>query len=153
MPLNGLLIVVYTVHKPMLKKKKTHFTGKFDDPLKFGELRTLAVDEQWYSLGQALGMNTEELESIQKTEANVFKCKAQMFRLWLQSDPVVSWEKLAIALEDINKADLASEVRSHHCADIVSSGYVSLESSISSVLSNKDETDGLKHTIQNLVRE
>ena len=58
MPLNGLLIVVYTVHKPMLKKTTTHFTGKFDDPLKFGELRTLAVDEQWYSLGQALGMNT-----------------------------------------------------------------------------------------------
>ena len=109
------------------------------------------MDEQWYSLGQALGMNTEELESIQKTEANVFKCKAQMFRLWLQSDPVASWEKLATALEDINKTELANYVQSHHCADIVSSGYVSVESSISSALSNKDETDGLKHEIQNLV--
>ena len=45
------------------------FTGKFERPfsLKFGELRTLPVDEQWYSLGEALGMNIEELESIQKT--------------------------------------------------------------------------------------
>ena len=134
----GLLYTAYA------EKEKSHFTGKPDDPLSLGELRTLPVDEQWYSLGQALGMDTEELESIQKTEANVFKCKAQMFRLWLQSDPVVSWEKLATALEDIN-------IQSHHCADIVSSGYVSVESSISSVLSNKDETDGLKHEIQNLV--
>ena len=125
-----------------------------DPPLlMLGELRTIPVDGEWYSLGQALGISAQELENIQKTEASAFKCKAQMFRLWLQNDPVASWEKLATALEDINKADLANYIQSHHCTDIVSSGYVSVESSISSVLSNKDETDGLKHAIQNLVRE
>ena len=36
-------------------------------------------------------------------------------------------EKLAIALEEINKTELASELRSHHCndelPDMVSSGF------------------------------
>ena len=128
------------------------FTGKFERPfsLKFGELRTLRVDEQWYSLGEALGMNIKELENIQKTEANVFKCKAQMFRLWLQNDQEVSWERLATALEEMNKTELATELRSHHCndADIVSSGYGNVESSISwNKGSDENETDGLKHEI------
>ena len=122
-----------------------------------GELRTIPVDKEWYSLGQALGISVQELENIQKTEANAFKCKVQMFRQWLQNDPVASWEKLATALEDINRTDLASEIRSHHCndADIVSSGYESVESSISSVLWNKrsDENDDLKYDKPNLVRK
>ena len=127
-----------------------------DSPPTLGELRTIPVDEEWYSLGQALGISVQELESIQKTEANAFKCKAQMFRQWLQNDPVASWEKLAIALEEINKTKLASELRSHHCndADIVSSGYGSVESSISwNKGSDENETDGSKHEIANLVRE
>ena len=128
-----------------------------DSPPMLGELRTIPVDEEWYSLGQALGISVQELENIQKTEPNAFKCKAQMFRLWLQNDPVASWEKLATALQDINKTDLASEVQSHHWTDaeIVSSGYESVESSISSVLWNKgsDENDNLKHDKPNLVRK
>ena len=115
------------------------------------------MDEQWYSLGQALGMDTEELDSIQKTEANAFKCKAQMFRLWLQKNQAASWEKVVTALENINKTEVANELQSHHCTDTVSSGYASVESSISSVSWNKgseeDETDGLKHDLPNLVRK
>ena len=130
---------------------------EMDPPLlMLGELHTIPVDEEWYSLGQALGISVQELENIQKTEANVFKCKAQMFRQWLQNDPVASWEKLATALEDINKTDLATELRSHHCnnADIVSSGYGGVESSILwNKGSDENETDGLKHEIANLVRE
>ena len=114
------------------------------------------MDEQWYSLGQVLGVDTEELDNIQKTEANAFKCKAQMFRLWLQKDQAASWKTVVTALEDINKTELASELRSHHCTDIISSGYANVESSISSVSWNKeseeDETDGLKHDLPNLVR-
>ena len=128
-----------------------------DPPLlMLGELRTIPVDEEWYSLGQALGISVQELENIQKTEANAFKCKAQMFRLWLQNGPVASWEKLVTALEDINKTELATELWSHHCndADIVSSGYGSVESGISwHKGSDENETNGLKHKIANLVRE
>ena len=135
-----------------------YFTARFEGlfSLKFGELRTLPVDEQWYSLGKALGMAIQELESIKKIEANAFKCKAQMFRLWLQNDPVASLEKLATALEEINKTELANDVRSHHFNDVdmVSSGYGSVESSISSVSWNKgseeNETDSLKHGLPNL---
>ena len=118
-----------------------------------GELCTIPVDEEWYSLRQVLGMSVQELESIQKTEANAFKCKAQMFRLWLQNDPVAQWEKLATALEGINKAELASELRSID-AEIVSSGYGGVESSIFwNKGSDENETDGLKHEIANLVRD
>ena len=124
-----------------------------DSPPTLGELRIIQVEKGWYSLGQALGISVQEIENIQKTEANAFKCKAQMFRLWLQNDPVASWEKLAIALEDINKTELANELRSHHCndAEIVSSGYGSVESSIS-WNKGSDEND-LKHDKPNLVRK
>ena len=97
-------------------------------------------------MGPALtDLSIQELENIQKTEANSFKRKTQMFRLWT-------------ALVEIDKTELASELRSHHCDDeLVSSGYASVESSISSVLWNKgseeNETDGLKHDLPNLVKE
>ena len=139
-----LAVVLFLVFKGM------------DFPLRLGELRTIPVDEEWYSLGQALGISIQELENIQKTEAKSFKRKTQMFRLWMQNDQAASWEKLAIALEEINKTELASELRSHHCNDelLVSSGYGSVESSISSVSWNKgSEENGLKHEIPNLVKE
>lgn len=137
------------------------FFKGMDFPLRLGELRTIPVDEEWYSLGQALGISIQELENIQKTEAKSFKCKTQMFRLWMQNDQAASWEKLATALEEVNKTELANELRSHHCndelPDMVSSGYGSVESSISSVSWNKgseeNETDGLKHELPNPVKE
>ena len=101
-------------------------------------------------------MNIEELDNVQGTKANAFKCKAQMLRLWMQKDLVPSWEKLVTALEEINQTELADDLWSHHSnnADIVSSVYGSVESRI---LRNKvpqgKESDGLKHEIQNLARE
>ena len=72
----------------MVIRPPFYILTEMDSPPMLGELCTIPVDEEWYSLRQVLGMSVQELESIQKTEANAFKCKAQMFRLWLQNDPV-----------------------------------------------------------------
>ena len=87
------------------------------------ELNSLPVDEQWFSLGQALGVSVQELENIQEREASLGSRKSKMFELWIQSDPAASYEKRAIALEKIRSFD----------ADFGSSGYGSLQSSTSSV--------------------
>ena len=96
------------------------------------ELNSLPVDEQWFSLGQALGVSVQELENIQESEASLGSRKSKMFELWIQSDPAASYEKLATALEEINKTELANDIRSFD-ADFGSSGYGSLQSSTSSV--------------------
>ena len=96
------------------------------------ELNPLPVDEQWFSLGQALGVSVQELENIQESEASLGSRKSKMFELWIQSDPAASYEKLATALEKINKTELANDIRSFD-ADFGSSGYGSLQSSTSSV--------------------
>ena len=100
--------------------------------LDIGELEMLKVDEQWYSLGQALGVSVQELERIHESESSLGNRKLEMFRMWIQNDPAASLKKLATALEEINKTELAEDIRSVD-ADVASSGYESLQSSTSSV--------------------
>ena len=131
-----------------------------DSPLGIGELRTLPVDESWYILGQALGVSHEELDRIQRSEANPFKCKTKMLKTWIHGDPTSSWGKVVAALEKIGRSELAAELRYQHGigADSVSSssGYSSTESSL---LQNKvieedlDEMHGLKHVKLRMVSD
>ena len=136
------------------------FAGKPNEesPLVIGELRTLPVDVSWYILGQSLGVSHKELDHIQRTEATLFKCKAEMFRTWIHGDPTATWAKVAIALEKIDENELATVIRNQYgtTADTASSssGYSSVESSL---LCNKVieqvEMDGWKHAKANSVMD
>lgn len=132
-------------------------TGE-DYPLVTVELRTLPVDDSWYTLGQALGISHEELDRIQQGEANPFKCKTKMFKIWIREDPTATWAKIATALEEIGKSELATEVRNQYGirGDTApsSSEYSSAESSLSwNKATDEVEKDGLKRAKLNVVRE
>ena len=111
-------------------------------------------------MGQVLGISDEELDRIQRSEATPFKCKAKMLKTWIDGNPTASWSKIAAALEKIDRFELAAVLRNQLgiTADSVSSssGYSSAESSLSLhkvVKEDLDETDGVKHAPQNMVRE
>ena len=105
-------------------------------PIDIEELDKLPVDEQWYGLGQALGVSVQELENIQKSEASLVSRKSKMFRLWVKNNPEASREKLATSLDEINETELANDIWSDG-ADFASSGYGSLQSSTLSVFRNQ----------------
>ena len=87
------------------------------------ELDMLPVDKQWYSLGLALGVSIQELESIKKSEGSLKSRKSKMFRVWIQNDSAPTMDKLHSALEETDETDYAS------------SGYASRRSSTSSTYS------------------
>ena len=90
----------------------------------------LPVDKQWYSLGLALGVSVQELESIKKSERSLKNRKSKMFRVWIQNDSAPTLDKLHRALEEIDETDDAS------------SGYESRRSSISSTYSETYSENG-----------
>ena len=112
------------------------FTVEEWHPIDIEELDKLPVDEQWYRLGQALGVSVQELENIQKSEASLVSRKSKMFRLWVKNNPEASREKVAISLEEMNETELANDIQSGG-ADFASSGYGSLQSSTLSVFWNQ----------------
>lgn len=116
------------------------------------------MDDSWHTLGQALGISHKELDSIQQGEANPFKCKTKMFKLWIREDPTASWAKIATALEEIDKSELATEVRNQYGirGDTApsSSGCSSAESSLSwNKVTDEVEKDDLKLAKLIVVRE
>lgn len=116
------------------------------------------MDDSWYTLGQALGISHEELDHIRQGEANPFKCKTKMFKIWIHEDQTATWAKIATALEEIGKSELATEVRNQYGirGDTApsSSGYSSAKSSLSwNKTTDEVEKDGLKRAKLNVVRE
>lgn len=75
-----------------------------------------------YSLGVQLDIPSNKLCDIE-LEA-VEKRKLKMIEMWLESDSKCTWEKLACALEKINKKVMAQKVRSIPMQHL-SSGYES----------------------------
>ena len=84
------------------------------------EMEKLPVDEQWYSLGQALGVSAQELDRIQESEESLMSRKLEMFRVWIQNDTAPTWDKLDSALEEINEPELPSLSRQNSASTIYS---------------------------------
>ena len=67
---------------------------------------------QWYSLGLALGLEEDVLNSIEQKQLDrPMKCKRVMFRKWLESNLSASWNDLIKALVQIGEKDLAKKVK------------------------------------------
>ena len=77
------------------------------------ELATVPIQPaQWYTLGLALGLEEEVLNSIEVDQSNKsVKCKRAMFRKWLESNPTASWNDLIKALVQIGEEETAEKVR------------------------------------------
>ena len=86
--------------------------AKEDRPT-ISELATVPIEPaQWYTLGIALGLEEEVLNSIEMDQSNkLVKCKRAMFRKWLESNPTASWNDLIKALLQIGEEETAEKVR------------------------------------------
>jgi len=81
-----------------------------------------------------------------------------MFKIWIHEDRTATWAKIATALEEIGKSELATEVRNQYGirGDTApsSSGYSSAESSLLwNKMTDEVEKDDLKRAKLNVVRE
>ena len=72
----------------------------------------LAVKEvaEWYDLGLQLGLSDATLALIAQ-HPNYEGHRRMMLSKWLQSDTEASWEKLAAALDAIDKRVVAANIR------------------------------------------
>ena len=99
------------------------------------DLATIPLQEsQWYTLGQALGLQESLLDLIQMGSSNPIRRKREMFKCWLEEKPEgVSWGTLLSALGAIGAADVVETVRKVY---EISSGSDSEE-----IISDQDEID------------
>ena len=79
------------------------------------ELRELLVAvkdfTEWYNLGVHLALPVYVLDTIKAERLSVQDSTREMLKKWLDYDPEASWEKLASALEAIDKRTVAENVR------------------------------------------
>ena len=73
----------------------------------------LAVKDvtDWYGLGVQLSLPVYMLDGIKAERLPVQEGMREMLSKWLLSDPEASWEKLASALEAMDKGGVAENVR------------------------------------------
>ena len=66
---------------------------------------------EWFDLGIQLGVKDATLKDIEVNHrGDVRRCKTEMLRVWLQSDPTNPWKTLAAALENMGKKVLAQSL-------------------------------------------
>ena len=85
------------------------------DVPKMSELHDHVMDAgalYWFELGIELGLQVEKLNVIKCDHpTNLKKCCTAMFKHWLDVDKTVSWDKLIIALRNIEHIALAEKIK------------------------------------------
>ena len=72
------------------------------------ELKTVT---DWHQLGINLGLETYELERIEKDYQGNERRKLQMLERWLQRSPTTPWEDLASSLQKMGQNRVAEGIR------------------------------------------
>ena len=86
--------------------------GSPRDVLNAGYLSSkLKTVTDWHQLGIKLGLETYELERIEKDYQGNERQKFQMLERWLQRSPVTPWEDLASALQEMGQNTVAEGIR------------------------------------------
>ena len=75
------------------------------------ELKTVT---KWHQLGINLGLQTYELERIEKDYQGNERRQLQMLELWLQRSPTTPWGDLASALQQMGQNTVAEGIRQKH---------------------------------------
>ena len=69
-------------------------------------------DSEWFNLGIKLGVKDSTLRDIEANHSgNVWRCKREMLRAWLQSGPTNPWMQLATILECMGNKVLTQKIR------------------------------------------
>ena len=73
---------------------------------------------EWFELGVYLGLQSSTLTAIKANESEVADRKREMVISWLQqkdeSNP--TWQALVTALEDVDRRDIACQIKEKHMA-------------------------------------
>ena len=78
------------------------------------------VTAEWYDLGVHLSLPVYVLDSIKAECLPVQESMREMLKKWLDHDPETSWEKLAYALEAMDKRAVAENVRRQFVGSLTS---------------------------------
>lgn len=70
------------------------------------------VSAHWYDLGLELleDNHVANLDNIQDSNNSVNKCCTRMFKLWLDTKPLATWNELLDALQQMRLHDLATKI-------------------------------------------
>ena len=73
----------------------------------------IATVNEWFELGQQLGLDFDVLEIIQidNDKYGLKRQRGKMVNTWLRSDPEASWSKLCVALDTIGERAVAQNIR------------------------------------------
>ena len=76
------------------------------------------VFSDWETLGIRLDVKWTKIREIAKSRSHrePHLCLADLMDFWLGSDVDASWERVAMALEEMDKQDLARRIRSVYCS-------------------------------------
>ena len=119
------------------------------------ELRELLVAvkdvTEWYDLGVHLALPVYMLDTIKAERLPVPESMREMLKKWLDYDPEANWEKLASALEAIDKRAVAESVRSRGSGQAVavrsSSQQVVQVGPVAAARNYEDEPETRKYTM------
>ena len=65
----------------------------------------------WNGLGIQLGVNPARLKKIRFETKTVDESRSDMIRIWMNTDPQASWDKLSEALERVEHHVVAKKIR------------------------------------------
>ena len=76
------------------------------------------VCSDWETLGVKLDVKWSKIKEIAKSRSHrePHLCLADLMDFWLGNDVDASWERVATALEEMGKVDLARGIRRAHCS-------------------------------------
>lgn len=72
---------------------------------------------EWQKVGVLLGIKWSKIKEIMGHNHDPWVCKADLIDYWLESDLQASWEKFALALEEMEKMVDAEKVRTTYCSN------------------------------------
>lgn len=75
--------------------------------------------QDWETLGLRLDVTWSTIKRIAKesnSSGGPHLCRASLLDHWLRNDAAPSWEKVASALEEMDRRDVARKVRAAYCS-------------------------------------
>ena len=78
----------------------------------------LRAVSDWKMLGIQLGVKMQQISDIhyRNRDGGLNLCKADLLNHWLTNEPKPSWEKVAMALDEMDMTDVTREIRTAYCS-------------------------------------
>ena len=90
-----------------------YYVCLYTEPAELDINNAIATVNEWFELGQQLGLEFDVLEKIEidNDKYGLKRQRGKMVNTWLRSDPEASWSKLCAALDTIGERAVAQNIR------------------------------------------